>query len=202
MNPNRQVFLFSGPSGVGKDTVLELVRQRYPDLKFSISTTTRQRRSPADDAKYTFISNEAFEQGIKEGAFLEYAQYCESYYGTPAAPIETWNGEGFDVIVECEVQGALKIMEVMPQVISIFILPPSIKELRRRLEKRQTDAPEKIEKRVATAIEEIKQAVHYKYIVTNDVLEDTVDRICGIIATYQSSVERNKNKIHEVLENA
>ncbi|MBR3844113.1 MAG: guanylate kinase [Clostridia bacterium] len=202
MSQKGDVFLFSGPSGSGKDTILKEVFKRYPDLKFSISTTTRAKRDPSDDEKYNFISKEDFEKGIAQGAFLEHAQYCGNYYGTPAAPIEAWRAEGLDVVVECEVQGALQIMKALPEVTGIFIVPPSVAVLKKRLSGRNTETDEQTAKRIATAIEEIKQAEAYQYLVINDALEDAVDLVCSIIETKRASVKRNINTIHEVLENA
>ena len=202
MSTKGDVFLFSGPSGSGKDTILKEVFKRYPDLQFSISTTTRPKRDPSDDEKYTFLSKEAFEEGIAQGGLLEYARYCENYYGTPAAPIETWRKEGLDVVVECEVQGALQIMKSLPDVVSIFIMPPSLAVLKKRLSGRNTESAEATEKRIQTAIGEIKQADAYQYLVINDALEDAVDLVCHIIETHRASMKRNTNTIHEVLENA
>lgn len=193
-------FLISGPSGSGKDTILKQVFARYPDLKFSISTTTRAKRDPSDDEKYHFLSAEQFEEGIRQGAFLEYAQYCGNYYGTPAAPIEQWRNQGLDVIVECEVQGALQIMKTVPDATSIFIMPPSIPVLRKRLSGRATESEEQTEKRIATALKEMEQAEQYQFLVINDGLEDAVELVCSIIAAKRAAVLRNKKFIHEVLE--
>ncbi len=202
MSQKGDVFLFSGPSGSGKDTILKEVFARYPDLKFSISTTTRAKRDPSDDEKYNFISKEAFEEGIANGAFLEHAQYCGNYYGTPAAPIEQWRAQGLDVVVECEVQGALQIMKTLPDVTGIFIMPPSVAVLKKRLTGRNTESAEQTEKRIQTALQEMKQAGEYDYLVINDALEDAVNLVCSIIETKRASVKRNINTIHEVLENA
>ncbi len=202
MSHKGDVFLFSGPSGSGKDTILTKVRERYPDLQFSISTTSRPWREPSDDVKYHLVTREEFEQGIAQNAFLEYANYCENYYGTPAAPIEQWREQGLDVIVECEVQGALQIMKALPEVISIFIMPPSVAVLKKRLSGRNTESTEATEKRIQTAIGEMKQADAYQYLVINDALEDAVNLVCSIIETHRASMKRNTNTIHEVLENA
>ena len=202
MNKQGNVFLFSGPSGSGKDTILKEVRKRYPDLQFSISTTSRPWREPSDDVKYNLVSKETFEQGIAQNAFLEYAEYCGNYYGTPAAPIAAWQDQGYDVIIECEVQGALQIMKAMPQVVSIFITPPSVAVLRKRLTGRNTESAEKTEQRIQTAIGEIQQAEAYQYLVVNDALEDAVNLVCSIIETHRASMKRNTNTIHEVLKNA
>lgn len=202
MSYKGDVFLFSGPSGSGKDTILTQVRKRYPDLQFSISTTSRPWREPSDDVKYHLVTRQEFEQGIAQNAFLEYAEYCGNYYGTPAAPIEKWREEGYDVIVECEVQGALQIMKALPEAVSIFIMPPSVAVLKKRLSGRNTESAEATEKRIQTAIGEMKQAEAYQYLVINDALEDAVNLVCSIIETHRASMKRNTNTIHEVLENA
>ena len=196
------VFLFSGPSGSGKDTILKQVFARMPELKFSISSTTRDWREPSDDEKYRFLTNEEFEAGIARNGFLEYAEYCGKYYGTPAAPIENWRNEGLDVVIECEVQGALQIMEKLPDLTSIFIIPPSVEVLRKRLTGRQTESAEQTEKRIATAIGEMKLADRYEYLVINDHLDDAVDLVCDIIKAQRAKVTQNTKFLSEVLKNA
>lgn len=196
------VFLFSGPSGSGKDTILKQVFQQFPELKFSISSTTRDWREPSDDQKYKFLTKEEFEAGIAQNAFLEYADYCGKYYGTPAAPIEQWRNEGYDVVIECEVQGALQIMEKLPDLTSVFIIPPSVEVLRKRLTGRQTENPEQTEKRIQKALEEMKQAHKYEYLVINDRLEDAVELACDVIRSQRAKVSQNTKFLSEVLKNA
>jgi guanylate kinase len=173
-----------------------------PELKFSISSTTRDWREPSDDEKYRFLTNEEFEAGIAQNGFLEYAQYCGKYYGTPAAPIENWRNDGLDVVIECEVQGALQIMEKLPDLTSIFIIPPSVEVLRKRLTGRQTESAEQTEKRIATAIGEMKLADRYEYLVINDDLDDAVDLVCDIIKSQRAKVTQNTKFLSEVLKNA
>ncbi len=196
------VFLFSGPSGSGKDTILKQVFARMPELKFSISSTTRAWREPSDDEKYNFLTKEEFEAGIAADGFLEYAEYCGKYYGTPAAPIEKWRNEGHDVVIECEVQGALQIMKKLPELTSVFIIPPSVEVLRKRLTGRQTESAEQTEKRIQTAIGEMRLADRYEYLVINDHLEDAVDLVCDIIKAQRAKVTQNTKFLHEVLQNA
>lgn len=202
MTHKGDLFLFSGPSGSGKDTILKQVFARYPELQFSISATTRAKRDPSDDEKYRFLSREEFENGIADGAFLEYAEYCGNYYGTPAAPIEAWRNAGLDVVVECEVQGALQIMQRVPDLTSIFIMPPSVAVLKKRLSGRHTETTEQTDRRIQTAIREMKQATSYDFLVINDDLADAVQLVCSIIEAKRASVLRNINTINEVLENA
>ena len=202
MNEQGSVILISGPSGSGKDTILEQVLLRYPELKFSISNITRARRSESDDLKYHFLTNEEFEQGIREGAYLEYAEYCGCYYGTPAKPVEDWRNQGYDVIIECDVQGALQIMQKLPDAVSVFIMPPSVAVLRKRLSGRKTESPEQTERRIATALQEMQQADRYEYLVINDDLDDAVDQFCHILEAQRAKVKRNTKFIQEVLKNA
>ena len=200
MNKQGSVILVSGPSGAGKDTILEQVLLRYPDLKFSVSEITRPRRSESDDLKYRFLTNEEFEQGIRENAYLEYAQYCGCYYGTPAAPVARWRSQGYDVIIECDVQGALQIMEKLPQAVGVFILPPSMEVLCHRLSLRRTESEEQTAHRLEVAAREIAQAHHYDFVVVNDDLQDAVDQFCHILEALRAKVENNKNLIEEVLQ--
>jgi guanylate kinase len=196
------VFLVSGPSGSGKDTILKQVFARMPELEFSISSITRPKRDPSDDEKYRFLTKEEFEAQIQEDGFLEYAQYCGNYYGTPAAPVEAWRKEGLDVVIECDVQGAFQIMEKLPEAISIFIAPPSVEVLRKRLTGRQTEDAEQTEKRIAAAIKEMMQAERYDYLVINDKLEDAVELFTDIVKVQRSKVSQNIKFLQEVSQHA
>lgn len=197
-----QLYIFSGPSGVGKDTILTEFLKNNPDVMLSISSITRPRRSADDDLKYHFISKEDFEAGIKNGDFLEYAEYCGNYYGTPKAPIEKWLDEGKDVIVEIEIQGAKKIMDSLEDVQSIFILPPSLKVLKKRLLKRSTEDDSQLEKRINKAREEISFALNYDYVIINDRLEDAVAMMESVFASQRARTEKNIDFIKGVLDNA
>lgn len=180
MNKGR-LIIFSAPSGCGKGTMLaEIVKKG--NYHCSVSATTRQpREREKHGVNYYFISNEEFEQKIKDGAFLEYAGYCDHYYGTLLSEVDDYLEKGVDVILEIEVQGAIKVMQKRPEAVSVFVMPPSIKELRRRLKKRGTESDEVIEKRVAEATYEMAQAKKYNYIIVNDVLEDAVSDFCAIM---------------------
>ena len=160
MNKGR-LIIFSAPSGCGKGTMLaEIVKKG--NYHCSVSATTRQpREREKHGVNYYFISNEEFEQKIKDGAFLEYAGYCDHYYGTLLSEVDDYLEKGVDVILEIEVQGAIKVMQKRPEAVSVFVMPPSIKELRRRLKKRGTESDEVIEKRVAEATYEMAQAKKY-----------------------------------------
>lgn len=196
------LFIVSGPSGCGKGTVLaEILKQ--DNVYYSVSATTRAPRpGEVNGVNYHFLSKEEFEKLIENGGMLEYANYCGNYYGTPKKPVEDMLAEGKNVILEIEVQGALKVMEKCPEAVSVFILPPSLKELRRRLHKRGTETEEVIEKRIGEAAGEIRKAVNYDYVMINGELEIAVSDLLSIINSQKLKKENSEYLIDEVLENA
>lgn len=196
------LFIVSGPSGCGKGTVLaEILKQ--DNVYYSVSATTRAPRpGEVNGVNYHFLSKDEFEKLIENGGMLEYANYCGNYYGTPKKPVEDMLAEGKNVILEIEVQGALKVMEKCPEAVSVFILPPSLKELRRRLHKRGTETEEVIEKRIGEAAGEIRKAVNYDYVMINGELEIAVSDLLSIINSQKLKKENSENLIDEVLENA
>ena len=194
------VFIISGPSGSGKDTVLaELFRNR-PDLLFSISSVTRPMRSgEREGEKYNFISREKFEYMIENDMLLEHNVFVDNYYGTPREPIERAIAEGKDIIIEVDVNGAAQIRKKLPEAVSIFIMPPSFHELKRRLRGRGTESEELIEKRLNSALGEIKRASEYDYIIVNDNITAAADDILSVILSSSFKTDRQKNIIDEVL---
>lgn len=196
------LFIVSGPSGCGKGTVLaEILKQ--DNVYYSVSATTRAPRpGEINGVNYHFLSKDEFEKLIENGGMLEYANYCGNYYGTPKKPVEDTLAEGKNVILEIEVQGALKVMEKCPEAVSVFILPPSLKELRRRLHKRGTETEEVIEKRIGEAAGEIRKAVNYDYVMINGELEIAVSDLLSIINSQKLKKENSEYLIDEVLENA
>ena len=194
------VFIISGPSGSGKDTVLaELFRNR-PDLIFSISSVTRPMRSgEREGEKYNFISREKFEYMIDNDMLLEHNVFVNNYYGTPREPVERAIAEGKDIIIEVDVNGAAQIREKLPEAVSIFIMPPSFEELKRRLRGRGTESEELIEKRLNSALGEIKRATEYDYIIVNDNITAAADDILSVILSSSFKTDRQKNIIDEVL---
>lgn len=196
------LFIVSGPSGCGKGTILaEILKDEK--VYYSISATTRNPRpGETDGVNYHFISKEKFEELISNDGMLEYASYCDNYYGTPRKPVEDMLNDGKHVILEIEVQGALNVMKKCPEAVSVFILPPSMKELRRRLNKRGTETDDVIEKRLAQAEGEIKQAEKYDYIMINGALEEAVNDLAAIIKSQELKRDNSENLINEVLNNA
>ena len=157
------LLVVSGPSGCGKGTVLKEVMQQQ-DLYYSVSLTTRAPRpGEVDGVQYHFVSKEQFEEMIARDEVLEHAEFCGNYYGTPRDAVEAMRNEGKNVILEIEVQGAQQVMQKCPDAVSIFIAPPSMTELEKRLRGRGTEAEEVIQKRLATASGELKDAPNYKY---------------------------------------
>jgi guanylate kinase len=196
------LFVVSGPSGCGKGTILaEILKQG--NIYYSVSATTRQPRvGEIDGINYLFLAKDKFEELIKDDGMLEYAIYCDNYYGTPRKQVEDNLNEGKDVILEIEVQGAMKIREKCPDAVFVFILPPSIKELRRRLCKRGTEDEETVDKRINQAQNEIRQADKYDYILINGDLDKAVYDLKSIINAEKLKKINSVNNIEEVLNNA
>lgn len=174
--------MVSAPSGVGKTTLIQRIRPGWPELRFSVSATTRvSRPGEIDGQDYFFLNKEQFVQGIKDGRFLEWAHVHGEYYGTDSRPIETWLQEGKDVLLDIDVQGARQVRCAFPRALTIFILPPSMEVLQERLQKRGTESTEKMAGRLVAAQGEIAEAVWYDFIIVNDDLEEAVEDLNAIL---------------------
>lgn len=177
-----KIFVISGPSGSGKDTLMVEVFKKRPDLKFSISSITRpMREGEVEGEKYNFISREKFEAMLENDMFLEHNVFVGNYYGTPKQPVLEAAENGFNILIEVDVNGADQIREKLPQAISIFIMPPSVEVLRKRLSGRGTETEDLINKRMESALSEMERAPEYNYIVVNDDIETAVNEIIEII---------------------
>jgi guanylate kinase len=172
---NAKLFVIAAPSGAGKTTIVKALVARNPELKFSISYTTRQkRRTEVDGVDYLFVDVDEFERLKKTGELLEFAEVFDNYYATSRSQVEKHLADGEDVILEIDWQGARQVRESMPECISIFILPPSLEELERRLRDRRTDSPEVIERRLRDALDDMAHWDEFDYVIINDRLEQAV----------------------------
>lgn len=202
MTDSGVLIILSGPSGSGKDTVLNKLTENRDDIKISISMTTRQKRNDEiDGLNYYFVSREYFEKKIADNNMLEYAEYADNLYGTPKAPVDEMLRNGKAVILKIEVQGAEKIRKIYPEVISIFLMPPSVRVLEERLRGRNSEDEETLNHRLVIAREEIRRAPEYDYIVINDTVENAVAGIETIINAERQKTFRNKKIISEVINN-
>lgn len=197
------IYIISGPSGSGKDTILKEVLKIRNDVFFSISHITRgMRNGEVEGEKYHFISTDEFKEELANNVFLEYNEYSGNFYGTPKAPIEEHLAAGDDVVIECDVNGADALRKLLPGVISVFIMPPSFEVLQKRLSGRGTETAEQIERRMNEALNEIRRADEYDYIVVNDDLSIAVDDFLTVLKSNKLLLKNQKFIIDEVLKNA
>ena len=196
MEKKGKTFIISGPSGVGKSTVLKALIEGRDDLYFSVSATTRTpREGEINGVHYHFIEPDEFMQWINDDAFLEYAQYVGNFYGTPKKFVDAAMEEGKDVILDIEVQGATQVYAKRPETVRIFIAPPNWEELERRLTKRGTDSAEKIQQRLLRAKVEMKTAADYDYFVINDTVESAVAELRAIMLAEHCKVDERMDTL-------
>lgn len=195
------LFVMTGASGVGKGTIRTTLLGYFRDsVHYSISMTTRSPRpGEVNNKDYYFVSKEEFEAKIAQNGFLEYAQFVGNYYGTPKAPVEEYLNQGKDVLLEIEVQGALQVAQQAPDAIMIFIVPPSLSELRHRLLLRGTETLDKIAQRMRRAEEEMREAHHFHYVLVNDQLDQAVSDFAAIIRAERLKVGRMQKAITQAL---
>ncbi len=195
------LFIVSAPSGAGKSSLIDALLKRFnvdDKLRLSVSHTTRAPRpGEIDHVSYHFITNEEFEKLIERNAFYEYAHVFDHYYGTSREIVEQWLNEGKDVLLDIDWQGARQIREQTPDAKGIFIVPPSLEELNRRLVTRATDAPEVIEKRMSKALSEISHYNEYDYVIVNDDFDESLLNMRSIILSNRQKTDKQKHYIAE-----
>lgn len=193
------LIVVSGFSGAGKGTLMKGLLGKYENYALSVSMTTRAPRPGEKDGEsYFFVDRETFERTIAQKGLIEYASYCGNYYGTPRAYVEEQLDAGRDVILEIEIQGALKVKERFPEALLLFVMPPSAEELKRRLMGRGTESEEVILQRLERASEEAEGIEQYEYLIINDKLEECVEQMHAIISAARNNPARNKQLIADM----
>jgi guanylate kinase len=203
MQKNRGILtVVSGFSGSGKGTIMRALMQKYEGrYALSVSATTRAPRAgETEGVEYFFKTRDAFEQMIRDDALIEYAEYVGNYYGTPKAYVEEQLANGRDVILEIEIQGALKVKQKFPDTLLLFVTPPNATELKKRLIGRGTESMEVIESRLARAVREAEGIESYDYLIVNDVLEDCVEEVHSILSNERCRMSRNMDQIKQMRE--
>lgn len=195
------LIVLSGFSGAGKGTLMKELMKTYDNYALSVSMTTRSPREGEEDGReYFFRDRKVFEEKIAQNGFIEYAEYCGNYYGTPRDYVEAKLAEGKDVILEIEIQGMRKVKAMFPKMLSLFVTPPSARELEKRLRGRGTETEEVIKKRLSRANEEAEGVEDYEYIVINDDLKTCVEEIHGIVKAAKRATQRNEGFIKQIKE--
>ncbi|MCI8951438.1 MAG: guanylate kinase [Lachnospiraceae bacterium] len=199
MNQQGILVVISGFSGAGKGTLMRALMEKYHNYALSVSATTRQPRAgEVDGREYFFVSQEHFKSMVENEALIEYAQYVDNYYGTPKDYVEKQRADGRDVILEIEIQGALKIKKKFPDTLLLFITPPNANELKRRLISRGTESADVIEARLKRAAEEAVGIEAYDYIIINDKIDDCVEELHHLIQAQHSKTSNRLDFINEV----
>ena len=193
------LVIISGFAGTGKGTIVKGLLEKYDQYAISVSMTTRSPRVGEEHGKsYFFVSQEEFEKTIEDNGLIEYARYCDNYYGTPKAYVEQQLAAGKDVILEIEIQGALKVKEQFSDALLLFVMPPSAKILKERLVGRGTETPDVVDKRMKRAYEESQGIEKYDYIVVNDEVDKCVEKTHNIIMAAKNKPSRNEEFINTI----
>ncbi|MBD7910393.1 MULTISPECIES: guanylate kinase [Clostridium] len=196
MNKRGVLIVISGPSGAGKGTICKALLEKHDDLYLSVSATTREpRKGEVHGVNYYFLTKDEFRKRIDRNDFLEWAEVYENFYGTPRSSVDKMLDEGKNVILEIDIQGALKVKENCEDGVFIFILPPSMEELKQRIINRGSETPESLMRRFTSAYQEINYISKYNYGVINDKVEDAVVKIENILVAEQCRVDRIKDDI-------
>ncbi|HIR77066.1 MAG TPA: guanylate kinase [Candidatus Choladousia intestinipullorum] len=199
MNRKGILIVVSGFSGVGKGTLMKCLTERYGHYALSISATTRPPRKGEEDGReYFFKTKEEFEQLIKEERLIEYACYCGNYYGTPCDYVEDQMEQGRDVILEIELQGALKVRQKYPEALLLFVMPPDAQTLLSRLQTRGTETEDVIRARLERAVEESQDVEKYDYMIINDDLEQSVEKLHSLIESQHYKMSRNLDFVRQI----
>ena len=184
-----RLFIISGPSGSGKTTLCSAVLKRFPGMRYSVSYTTRKPRNGEENGvDYHFVKNKDFKDKIKSGEWAEWAEVHGNYYGTSAQFLDEAMDSGHDVILDIDVQGTIRLLDRHPKSVTIFIMPPSMEELERRLTSRNTDCSETVARRLENAKMEMAKKDLYLHVIINDQLQEAVDRLIAVIENYRSTV--------------
>lgn len=200
INQEGLLIVISGPSGAGKGTVCKYLLSNSSDLKLSTSITTRKpRQGEIEGINYFFIENEKFKEMIHAGELLEYAMVYDNYYGTPKKEVLKQLNSGKDVILEIDIQGALQVKSEFPDGVFIFIMPPSMEELKNRIKNRGTESESELTKRFESSYQEINYISKYNYIVVNDEIEEAVEKVKSIIVAEKCRVDRLKDKLKDII---
>ena len=201
LQQNGKLFVFAAPSGAGKTTLVHAIVTKHPELRFSISYTTRKpRRNEADGVDYLFVTRREFMRLRNEGEMLEYAEVFDNYYATSRSQVEKHLADNRNVILEIDWQGTRQVRESMPECITIFILPPSVEELERRLRDRRTDAPEVIERRLRDALSDMSHWDEFDHVIINDDLNQAIADLEAVLAGEGESTATSNGALRRAVE--
>ena len=194
------IIVVSGPSGAGKGTVISRLLTQCRDIFFSVSVTTRgMRPGEVEGVHYHFISEREYDEILSADAFLETAEVHGCHYGTPAVPVLNAVGNGHDALLDIDVQGASQVMARCPEAVTVFLMPPSLQELEKRLRGRNTETEEKVLKRLSNARREVLEASRYQYVIVNDQLDDAVAQLKAVILASRHRTQTNRDQLNQII---